>query len=73
MATKPCRECSHLVGRDAKTCPSCGAPDPWQGEATYNLGKIFYGLNQTANNLLKIAFTLIAIGFLFLLLAMCAA
>ena len=68
MATKPCRECSHLVGRDAKTCPSCGAPDPWQGEATYNLGKILYNIDQVTTNALKLVCALIAIVFCFVII-----
>ena len=28
MALKPCRECKKKVSTEAKTCPSCGAPNP---------------------------------------------
>jgi TonB family protein len=30
---RSCRTCDHLIAEDAKTCPSCGASEPWRSQA----------------------------------------
>lgn len=60
----PCRTCQHLVAPDAKTCPSCGANEPWKPQSQIDAAR---HSQQKSQRVVAIGCAAI-VGFFFLLL-----